>query len=115
MTCPRCQGLVVEETEADEEGIRDYVRCVNCGWRPAGVVAAEQTAYRFDSYDRHKRYRDRCRAKGLCWRCGQPATHGTMCWVHRLKVRLEARLRMRKKDGYRAWRPGGLGRPPLPT
>ena len=106
--CPKCDGLLIAETEVDEQGEREWVKCVICGWRP-GRVGPMTTGGKA----RVKRYRERCRCRRLCPRCGRPAGRGILCPQHQLKERLRGRRRLRAAGRSAAWVPGGVGRPPI--
>lgn len=59
---------------------------------------------------RQREWQLRQRAAGLCHACTEPVfMGGVYCQEHLLAYR----KRNRRKGGWKAWKPGGLGRPPL--
>jgi len=57
---------------------------------------------------------DRLKSAGLCVKCGQPATPGSIhCQPCRLYMRDKSRERQRRVHGWRPWQAGSRGRPPV--
>lgn len=53
-------------------------------------------------------------AKGLCSQCGlEPLVNARYCVECRRRFRIRERNYMRRRFGYKPWRPGGPGRPPI--
>lgn len=55
MSCPRCNGLVVNEVYHGKEGKCRQTRCVNCGWigseaHTRNNTLAQATNYAIESY-----------------------------------------------------------------
>ena len=59
---------------------------------------------------RQSDYQQRHRVQGLCTQCTNPVYMGSALCETCLR---DARKSNRKRQGTRAWRPGGPGRPPI--
>jgi hypothetical protein len=61
-----------------------------------------------------QRRRKARREAGLCYYCDSPArADSAFCEVHRQQTNRQAREHRRRTKGFKPWRPGGKGRPPL--
>jgi len=64
---------------------------------------------------RQRKYQLRKLKDGVCPECGEARHQGSVfCAYHIMKKRRQSAAFQRRLNGYKKWKPGRVGRPPLP-